>query len=635
MPSLPFQLPFPRRGPSAGHLAGHMVVCGDNALAHRLITELATVYGEQIVVVLPSVRRRHGPRIAALASRPGLSVTVIEAAEPDDDVLLDAGVESAAALALAMGDDQGNIHTALRARRLNPDLRLVVRLFNRKLGRHLEDLLERASAVRAPGLDARAIDASTTVLSDADTAAPSLVAAAVAGTSKIVQADGLMLRAADRTVGDGRGALCTLALHPTTDDGDPQLLPDDGALSHAHAARPAVVLEALSSGSKQSAAVPPLARSLPLGSFFSRRLRIAIAALTGVVALLAVITSLVTEEPLLHATYLALLDVFAINEPAVEAPPERQILQLLAGFAGMLVLPLLFAVVLESYGAFRAASAVRRPRRGLSGHVVLLGLGKVGTRVLDRLRELDIPVVCVERDQNARGIALARSRRVPVVIGDVTEEGVLEAAKIKRSKALLALTSSDSTNLEAVLYAREVRPDLRVVLRLYDDEFALTVYRTLRDSYPGALTRSRSVSALAAPAFAAAMMGRQVLGAIPVQRHVLLFAAVEVRGHPELEGRTVAEAFSPGAWRVLALDVAAPEDRRPDLSLPFQVGVVRREPELEWDLHPGYVLRAEDRVVIAATRHGLGHLLQRGTASPAQEPGRSPAERNEAGNEAG
>ena len=53
------------------------------------------------------------------------------------------------------------------------------------------------------------------------------------------------------------------------------------------------------------------------------------------------------------------------------------------------------------------------------------------------------------------------------------------------------------------------------------------------------------------------MLGRQILGAIPVERRVLLFAALEVDGQPQLEGRTVADAFRPGAWRVLALDTDA------------------------------------------------------------------------------
>ncbi|MEV4191593.1 potassium channel family protein, partial [Streptomyces toxytricini] len=233
--------------------------------------------------------------------------------------------------------------------------------------------------------------------------------------------------------------------------------------------------------------------------------------------------------------------------------------------------------------------------------------GRIGTRVLARLRELDVPVVCVEEDPDARGIPLARSLGVPVVLGDVTDEGVLEAAKIHRAHALLALTSSDTTNLEAALCARTVKDDLKVALRLYDDDFATAVHRTLRTAHPGAVTRSRSVTHLAAPAFAGAMMGRQILGAIPVERRVLVFAALVVAGHPHLEGRTVAKAFRPGVWRVLALDTADPRARRPDLANPPSDGEL---PQLLWDLHPGYVLRPQDRVVVAATRQGLAELLR-------------------------
>jgi hypothetical protein len=149
-----------------------------------------------------------------------------------------------------------------------------------------------------------------------------------------------------------------------------------------------------------------------------------------------------------------------------------------------------------------------------------------------------------------------------------------------------------------------------VALRIYDDDFATAVYRSLRAAYPDALTRSRSVSTLAAPAFAVAMMGRQILGAVPVERKVLLFAAVDVAGHPQLEGRTVAEAFRPGAWRIVALDATDPGERQPDLAN------ARHDQEgnatgLVWDLHPGYVLQAQDRVVVAATRRGAAELLGR------------------------
>lgn len=316
------------------------------------------------------------------------------------------------------------------------------------------------------------------------------------------------------------------------------------------------------------------------------RLRLSLAGLVACVLALAVALWVVTGIHPLGALYLTLLDLFAINDPAIGASTARQVLQLLSGLMGLLLLPVLLAAVLEALGTFRGAGSLRRPPRGLGGHVVLLGVGKIGTRVLTRLRELNIPVVCVEAGPEARGLAVARRLRVPVVLGDVTQEGVLEAAKIHRAHALLAVTSSDTTNLEAALYARTLRPDLRVVLRLYDDDFATAVYRTLRAAHPQALTRSRSVSHLAAPSFAGAMMGRQILGAIPVERRVLLFAALRVGECAQLTGRTVGEAFRAGLWRVLALDTGEGGD-----------GLV-------WDLPDTYVLRDSDRVVLAATRRG-------------------------------
>ncbi|MFH9071993.1 NAD-binding protein [Streptomyces alboflavus] len=630
-----------------------MVVCGDDALAERLAAELRSVYRERVTVVIPPTRPGTGPRsgsggrarattllgrmqaiMARAAGAPGgegepqhETPRVLEASEPDEEALIDAGIPDAAALALVYDDDETNIHAALAARRLNPRLRLVIRLYNRKLGQHLEELLDQAAAVAAPDLDLAALDTSTTVLSDADTAAPALAATAVAGTSKVVQADGLLLRAVERPPpGLGEVAdpgLCTLALLSSTtndpagaegsDDGGqdgPLLLPDDRAVAAA-TGRGTVVLETVSHAGPAVPARNLAGRGLPLGSLFSPRLRWSLAGLTTCVLGLAVANWLTGHAHPLHAGYLTLLDLFAIDDPALGQSSARQILQLLTGLVGLLLLPVLLAAVLEALGTFRSASALRRPPKGLSGHVVLLGLGKVGTRVLARLRELGIPVVCVEEDPEARGVPLARRLRVPTVVGDVTDEGVLEAAKIHRAHALLALTSSDTTNLEAALYARSVKPGVRVALRLYDDAFATAVYRTLRAAHPQALTRSRSVSTLAAPAFAGAMMGRQILGAIPVERRVLLFAALDVAGHPHLEGRTVTESFRPGAWRVLALDSTAPDERLPDLAAAPSGEGANHPTGLVWDLHPGYVLHPQDRVVLAATRQGLAELLGR------------------------
>ncbi|MFI1522470.1 hypothetical protein [Kitasatospora cineracea] len=116
-------------------------------------------------------------------------------------------------------------------------------------------------------------------------------------------------------------------------------------------------------------------------------------------------------------------------------------------------------------------------------------------------------------------------------------------------------------------------------------------------------------------------MGRRVLGAIAVGREVLLVAALDVTGNPHLSGRTVAAAHRPGAWRVLALDLADPDRRSPDLADPYTTTA----PELRWNPDPDRLLTDGDRVVVATTREGLGHLTT-GTVGPAPAPDDGPAD---------
>ncbi|MFD5580215.1 NAD-binding protein, partial [Streptomyces pseudogriseolus] len=265
-----------------------MVVCGDDGLAHRLAAELRSVYREQVVLVVPPSARvppqpMAGRARAASAALFGRMVTavnrgaggsddtlvpgerVMEAADPTEAVLADAGVDRAAALALVYDDDETNIRAALTARRLNPRLRLVLRLYNRRLGQHIEELLDQAAGLAgdpSAGRGGHGTDIATTVLSDADTTAPALVASALVGTSKVVDAEGLLLRAVERRpprpgeVADP--GLCTLALLSATsndpggvegseDSGDqgPQLLPDAEAVAAA-TGRGTVVLEQVS-----------------------------------------------------------------------------------------------------------------------------------------------------------------------------------------------------------------------------------------------------------------------------------------------------------------------------------------------------------------------------------------------------
>ncbi|MFJ9726014.1 NAD-binding protein [Streptomyces sp. NPDC101209] len=608
-----------------------MVICGDDGLAHRLAVELDAVCGEIVTVVLPSASDQHGAQVAALHDDPRSPVELHVSARPDERTLRAAGVERAAALALTYRDDQVNMTAALLARTVNPAVRLVVRMFDRERGRHLERLLDRAAGL----CEDLAQDTSTTVLSDADTAVPELVAAAALGRGHTLQVEGRVFRGVVRPAGTPSHAtdLATLAVLSGAHEDDPasqdsaetpgeegtQLLPDTATAGDRQGTRGRLVLEEVGRHPAEPAVrnrrLRPrrwlrarLAR-LPWKVFLSHQLIAVYGALAAVVVVLSIATALFADEhPWWKNVYLPLLDIFTMGDPATEESPARRVLQLLAGFVGLAVLPLVVAATMNATEAFRTASASHPPDEDVNGHIVLVGLGMVGTRVLARLHSTGHQVVAIECDPHARGVALARELGVPLILDDATMPGVLERARVRQSRSLLVLTRDDGRNLDIVMAVRETDPAVRVVTRLYDDGFAATVQRTLRASYPDALTRSRSVSALAAPSFAAAMMGRHVLGVMPVERGSLLFTCVDVAGHPELEGRSVHEAFRENEWRVLAVGAAAGPLPQP-AAADAPGGARADRTGFDWRPEQGRLLRAGDRVVLATTRRGLDILL--------------------------
>jgi hypothetical protein len=130
---------------------------------------------------------------------------------------------------------------------------------------------------------------------------------------------------------------------------------------------------------------------------------------------------------------------------------------------------------------------------------------------------------------------------------------------------------------------------------MFDDDFATRLYQSFTNA------ASRSVSYLAAPAFAAALMGREVLGTLSVYRHVVLVAEFVADGGSELIGRTLRDIEASGEIRVVAVRSPAARDYlwRPDRGRHIGVG---------------------DKYVVLATRAGLGRHTGRVSPSPSPSP---------------
>jgi voltage-gated potassium channel Kch len=108
-------------------------------------------------------------------------------------------------------------------------------------------------------------------------------------------------------------------------------------------------------------------------------------------------------------------------------------------------------------------------------HVVVCGLGYVGSVFVRQLREAGARVVVIELDPANPLIDLCRSLRIPVVVGDAQLERTLRSAGARRASRLLAVCPHDAVNAEIVAVARRLvatrpRGQLRCLARISDPD---------------------------------------------------------------------------------------------------------------------------------------------------------------------
>lgn len=100
----------------------------------------------------------------------------------------------------------------------------------------------------------------------------------------------------------------------------------------------------------------------------------------------------------------------------------------------------------------------------LNNHYIVCGAGRTGEHIIDELVKTQRPTVVVDVDEE-RLRYINEIYKVPYVVGDATDEGVLIRAGIERARGLLTALSTDPDNLYVVITARGLNPDIRIVSR--------------------------------------------------------------------------------------------------------------------------------------------------------------------------
>ncbi len=166
-------------------------------------------------------------------------------------------------------------------------------------------------------------------------------------------------------------------------------------------------------------------------------------------------------------------------------------------------------------------------------HVIVLGVGHVGLRVVRTLAEMNFEIVAIDQ-KASREIEDELSRMgVPVISEDGRSVETLVKAGLPYAESLVVCTSNDQLNLEVTLRARDMNPNLRIVVRSWDAKFAEQLKKYL------GVEAVLSASDLAAPAFAGAAVGVEIAQSFTMHGVIYSMIRLKVAQGSFLSGKTI------------------------------------------------------------------------------------------------
>ncbi len=454
--------------------------------------------------------RQQGAAVVGISDRPipGEGDDVVVGDLRSAATLMAAGIQDAHTLVLTGADDALNLAILVQARLLEPNIRIVNRLFNIRLGDRVD----------------RTLDDHVT-MSVSSIAAPAFAFAA-AGSQAIGH-----LSLFNQTWPmyeeyiDRHHPWFGRPLRELWDDRDRMLIYYIPAIGETDLVSAIINDRALQLGDRMIVATKPslysrhnslldrLRRFINSLRYFQRQGKSSIAVfltlLTTIFISTLVYTSVQLNISFVDALYFSVGMITGAGgkeEVAEKSADWIKIFTATMMLIGAGVVGICYALLNDFVLGTRFQKLLQSTPIPQRHHYIICGLGGIGIQTARQLLENGCEVVVIERDPNCRFINTARSLKIPIILGDANLSSTLESANIRRCEALLALTSDDTTNVEIALTAKGSIPSLRVVVRNQDPHFAIMVQQVFK------FNSVLSPAELAAPSFAAAAIGGRIFG---------------------------------------------------------------------------------------------------------------------------
>jgi Trk K+ transport system NAD-binding subunit len=514
---------------------GHLVVFGFHGVGRRIVKQLSTT-GRKIVVVDPKATPEERDELERWG------VEYLAGSGQSIDILAAAQVADALAAVCVTDEDLINIEIALLVREMSSTVRVVVQMGNASVARALEPLAK-------PG----------GVFDVAELATASFVEAVLGRTTHELTLAGQEFLVSSFTSprsGTFRanwGDMTPVAVAPA--DGGPTIsCPSrDSRVAEGD-------LVTLLGSAQEFAAIglkPARTRATSLGRPWLGRAREALAALNdgldrpfrivfGILVLLfgVSVAMLSSHYRKPDGSTMSLLDAVYFTAETIatvgfgdfyfrDQHAWLRIWAIIIMLMGATLIAVATALLTNALVSRSLTQSLGRQRlTGMRGHIVVVGLGQVGSRVALNLRESGHDVAIIDSGQGQRFMPQMKAAGMPVLIGDPTMRQTQLAAGVPHASGLAAVTNDDLANIEIGLSVRGLIGDraFPIALRIFGRNLA-RVLGPVSDTW-----KPRSIAELAAPWFIGAALGMEVVGTFYVGAAPYMAARLRIRKDTGFDG---------------------------------------------------------------------------------------------------
>lgn len=205
---------------------------------------------------------------------------------------------------------------------------------------------------------------------------------------------------------------------------------------------------------------------------------------------------------------------------------------------GLMCVTVGFSVIVNYLVSEKISRLMAREKIKMKDHIIICGLGNVGYQIAKELSRLEQDFVIIDRGDDKDLVEVAKKRKCKVLIENLKNSDSLHAAQIEHAKSMIICTGNDLLNMEVALMAREIREDIIIVMRMFDQDLAKKVKNAF------GLKIAFSASGLSASVFAAASIDQAVFQSVRVDKELFVSAKLRIENQCDIIGMTLDELMA-------------------------------------------------------------------------------------------